>query len=160
MSRRFTVCVCALNSYPEDMLTYYDYRRTGTPSVLLYKKSCLANTGQRARKRDLHKYKRAHTSLDGVTTVSKAKGRRQATLCLHMFSTPCGISQRLGGIRNTGIRRVLAGSKYRNTEYGGCWLGQNTGIRNTEGACCKISYACGALLFPCTSPCYIHLLGA
>ena len=34
-------------------------------------KSCLANTGQRAKKRDHHKYKRAHTSLDGVTTVEK-----------------------------------------------------------------------------------------
>ena len=26
------VCVCVLNSYPEDMLTYYDYRTQG-PSV-------------------------------------------------------------------------------------------------------------------------------
>ena len=28
------VCVCVLNSYPEDMLTYYDYRTRG-PSVRL-----------------------------------------------------------------------------------------------------------------------------
>ena len=43
-------------------------------------KSCLANTGQRAKKRDHHKYKRAHTSLDGVTTVEK-----DAMIAPHLF---------------------------------------------------------------------------
>ena len=50
-----------------------------------------------------------HCHVDGCRTAA-------------INSTPCSISQRLGGIRNTGIRRVLAGSKYRNTEYGGCML--------------------------------------
>jgi len=79
-----TVLVCSTSIRSTTPLAPLDQsnpepRECGTGSTYRWKclkkserfKSCLANTGQRAKKRDHHKYKRAHTSLDGVTTVEK-----------------------------------------------------------------------------------------
>ena len=61
-------------------------------------KSCLANTGQRAKKRDHHKYKRAHTSLDGVTTVEKDAMDRTVTI-LHGFFRSVSVRPQRAGRR-------------------------------------------------------------